>query len=99
MPLEIEPGHSGDGDARTMKRTLEHAATRRDLPCAEPHLAEALCPIGNERAMGRPGDRILVDPDIGCKEARDEIDVTDAGRRDDDRIWNRALKRRKIGSK
>src|SRR5204863_1091447 len=63
--LDLDPtlevlGHvAGDRDALAAILAGDLAAARRDLPGREPGLAEPLRPVGNQRAVGRAGDRVL----------------------------------------
>src|SRR5262249_59024077 len=78
--LHIENAAAGDGDTLAAMLAGEIADARGELPRLEPRLAEALRPIGNERAMRRAGHGIFVDIVRGCEKARDEVDVAVAWR-------------------
>src|SRR5258708_20437602 len=87
---------AGDCGAVAFERAGERAAARRDLAGGEPRLAEPLRPVGNELAMGRAGNRILVYARPRREEAGDEIDAAAARSRDDDRAIETA-ERGKVG--
>src|SRR5215207_11240258 len=53
----------------------ELPAACRYLPGVKLSLSEPLTPVGNELAVSRACDRVFRNPDLWCKESRDEITV------------------------
>ena len=81
VPLDTSPPCRRSTRGRRGRRRAALPRAGQLLACSA-FLAQPPGPVGNQRTVGRTGDRVLVDTRRGREEARNKIAVA-AGRRDE----------------
>ena len=73
--LQIDDGLAGDCHPAAAVLAKQFAAPGRNLTGVKSAFSQFVFPVWNQSAMGRAGDRIFVDPELGGKKPGDEIDL------------------------